>query len=57
MIKGVNISGEKNPISELAVKLRNPYMSIYYWVKGEISDAVALQNAITYRLNTATANI
>ena len=31
-------------------KLKNPYMNIFYWVKGEINDVIAFQQAIQYRL-------
>lgn len=32
------------------LKLQNPYVNIFYWVKGEINDVVALQQCIAARL-------
>lgn len=38
----MQLDGSVNPITQLSQKLRNPYMNIYYWVKGEINDVFSL---------------
>lgn len=53
----MQLDGSVNPITQLSQKLRNPYMNIYYWVKGEINDVYSLQQAIEYRLKPAQAGI
>jgi len=35
----------------------NPYKNMFYWVKGEGNDVIALQNAINYRLGPCYRNV
>lgn len=38
-----------------AAGLRNPYIDLYHWVKGEIYDIEAMRNAIKKRTEVAEA--
>ena len=52
-MQSLNLANENEFVSNLQLsilKLANPYSNIYYWVKGEIIDCVALQQAINTRL-------
>ena len=39
----------KEEVSNMSDNLKNPYISMYHWVKGEIFDIEAINNSLTIK--------
>lgn len=49
----LHLANENEFVSNLQLsilRLQNPYQNVFYWVKGEIIDCLAMQQAISTRL-------